>query len=59
MRSVHIYLFIPGKTVVTVKAIDSDLGAQIKYSIIDVRAVHKTGVPLIDGGLYDFKKAFV
>uniref|UniRef100_T1IAK5 Cadherin domain-containing protein n=1 Tax=Rhodnius prolixus TaxID=13249 RepID=T1IAK5_RHOPR len=48
-----------GKTVVTVKAIDSDLGAQIKYSIIDVRAVHKTGVPLIDGGLYDFKKAFV
>ncbi|KAK9498689.1 hypothetical protein O3M35_003268 [Rhynocoris fuscipes] len=48
-----------GKTVVTVKAIDSDVGAEIKYSIIDARAIHKTGVPLVDVGIYDFRKAFV
>ncbi|XP_024085574.1 cadherin-23-like [Cimex lectularius] len=48
-----------GKTVVMVKAIDSDHDADIEYSIIDVRAMHKTGVPVLKGSAYDFEHAFV
>ncbi|KAF6205675.1 hypothetical protein GE061_019848, partial [Apolygus lucorum] len=48
-----------GKSVITVKAIDKDSDSELEYRISDVRAMHKTGVPVNEGSTYDFTKSFV
>lgn len=47
------------KKVLKVEAYDPDQDADLEYSIIDVRAIHKSGIPVADSLVYDYKKAFV
>lgn len=54
----NMYIIL-GKNVLTVKAIDKDSDADLEYTITNVRAMHKTGVPVNAGSTYDFVNAFV
>ena len=53
------HIIITGKNVITVKAFDKDSDAELEYSITNIRATHKTGVPVKKASTYDFTKSFV
>ncbi|KAL1131312.1 hypothetical protein AAG570_010930 [Ranatra chinensis] len=47
-----------GKTVVSVQALDPDSNSDLEYKLMDVKAIDKTGVPVVHTHTYDYKNAF-